>query len=312
MEIPMMKTHLLDRSVKTALVACASAALVLSTGIAPASAQQETAADEISELVASVAPSQGEVQRTDPTPSGFLAGDAGLPNDTSEPVVVTGGDIPLAVSLPAGIDAAVGEQAADGTVVYQSASDDIDVAAQVLGSGVVRIQTVIHDATAQHEFEYSIGNGYTPVTAADGSFWAYRFDERGSMNLYRIGEPWARDATGAVVGTHYEIRDDTIVQVVTPDADTVYPIVADPTWEWYNAAYGAGFSKRETRDLANLGGIAGLCSGLWRWPALGAACGIAGFQWWTQAGLAANANGCVFIAAVPAPLAVRWLSNKCR
>lgn len=228
----MVNTHLLDRSVKLALVACASAALVLSTGIAPASAQSEMAADVIAELVASVAPMQGEVQQTDSTPAGFVAGDAGLSNDSSEPVVVAGGDTPLEVSLPAGTEAAVGERAADGTVVYQSSSDDIDVAVQVLGSGVVRIQTVIHDATASHEFEYSIGNGYTPVTAADGSVWAYRFDERGSMDLYRIGEPWARDASGAAVRTRYEIRDNIVVQVVTPDVDVVYPIVADPTWEW--------------------------------------------------------------------------------
>jgi len=176
----------------------------------------------------------------------------------------------------------------------------------------VRIQKVIHGPGDPHEFTYELGNGYMPLQAADGSIWAYRFDQNGAIDIYGVGEAWARDADGAVVNTHYEIRGNSLVQVVTPTGETVYPVVADPTWEWYNAAYGAGFSKRETRDLANLGGIAGLCSSLWRWPALGAACGIAGFQWWTQAGLAVNADGCVFIAAVPAPLAVRWLSSACR
>lgn len=91
---------------------------------------------------------------------------------------------------------------------------------------------------------------------------------------------------------------------------TAYPVVADPTWQWYNAAYGAGFSKPETRKLANVGGIAGFCGFL---PGgFGIACGIAGAEWWTVAGLAANAKGCVFIAVVPVPIAARWNSSQCK
>lgn len=75
-------------------------------------------------------------------------------------------------------------------------------------------------------------------------------------------------------------------------------------------AYGAGFSKQETRSLANVGGVTGFCA-LLSGP-LAIVCGIAGAPVVPQAGLAANANACVFIAAVPAPLAVRWFSSKCR
>ncbi|WP_156496015.1 hypothetical protein [Microbacterium sp. T32] len=289
-------------------------ALMMTLGVTPANAIQDSAAERISDLVDSVAPAQGEVQQTDRVSTGFVSDIAQLPATESAPVVVAGGsgEMPLQVSLPSETNTRRGVSTSDGTVVYLAADGGADVAAQVLESDRVRIQTVIHDSGDSHEFSYHLGNGYVPVQAADGTYWAYRFDDDGQINLYGIGAAWARDATGANVETRYEIRGNELVQVVSPNASAAYPIVADPTWEWYNAAYGAGFSKRETRDLANLGGIAGLCSSLWKWPALGAACGIAGFQWWTQAGLAVNANGCVFIAAVPAPLAVRWLSGNCR
>ena len=295
-----------------ALALCATSTTVLSVAGAPAHASDYSAADRIAELIDEVAPSQGQVEQTDATSAAFSTDVADLPLTDSAPVSVAGGDVPLHVYLPEETATGHGVGAADGTVVYKSSHSGADVAAQVLASDKVRIQTVIHGPGDPHEFTYELGNGYMPLQAADGSIWAYRFDQNGAIDIYGVGEAWARDADGAVVNTHYEIRGNSLVQVVTPTGETVYPVVADPTWEWYNAAYGAGFSKHETRDLANLGGIAGLCSSLWRWPALGAACGIAGFQWWTQAGLAVNADGCVFIAAVPAPLAVRWLSSACR
>lgn len=202
--------------------------------------------------------------------------------------------------------------ATDGTVVYLSANGSVDVAAQILDSGKVRLQTVINSSSASHEFTYELGGGYTPVEAADGSLWAYKFSSEGKLQIYSVGNAWAMDANGFAVDTHYEVRKNSIVQILNPDARASYPIVADPTWEWYSAAYGAGFSKKETKNLANTGAIAGFCVALSKWPPLAIGCGIAGAYWFTQAALAANANGCVFIAAVPAPLAMRWITPHCK
>jgi hypothetical protein len=63
-----------------------------------------------------------------------------------------------------------------------------------------------------------------------------------------ISPPWAKDANGKSIITHYEIQDNTLIQVVKHgDSDTVYPVVADPTtgfatcfssWSWnYNSTY---------------------------------------------------------------------------
>lgn len=141
--------------------------------------------------------------------------------------------------------------------------------------------------------------------------WIVGFSESGELQAFSVGEAWARDANGAEVATHYETRGNDLVQVVTPTDETAYPIVADPTWQWYSAAYGAGFSKSETRVMAASGGATALCVLVPAGP-LQIACGLAGGYWFTQASLAANANGCVFYAVVPAPLAMRWVSSQCR
>lgn len=48
-----------------------------------------------------------------------------------------------------------------------------------------------------------------------------------------VAAPWAVDAVGNPVDTHYEVHGDTLVQVVDPDVDTVFPVTADPAWWWW-------------------------------------------------------------------------------
>ncbi|WP_052521572.1 hypothetical protein [Agreia bicolorata] len=269
--------------------------------------------NKTADLISAVAPTQGEVQLTTISgQGGFDSTAAALPLDSSDTVTVKGdAEVPLQIGLPQHGPSVAGKQASDGTIVYTSNSA-VDVAAQSLSSGKLRLQTVLKDESAPLTYSYEVGADYSLAEAADGTFWAYRFAENGQIEIYGIGEAWARDANGAVVDTHYEIDGNILKQVVAPAADAAYPIVADPTGEWYSAAYGAGFSKQETRELANVGAVTGFCATIAKFPALAAACGIAGAQWFLQAGLAANANGCVFIAAIPAPLAIRWISDNCR
>lgn len=62
-----------------------------------------------------------------------------------------------------------------------------------------------------------------------------------------IGAAWAVDANGAPVETHYEIEGSSLIQVVNVDADTAYPVVADPAWWWWAAT--------ATMCVAQLGGF---------------------------------------------------------
>lgn len=51
--------------------------------------------------------------------------------------------------------------------------------------------------------------------------------------IAEIAAPWAVDASGAIVPTHYTVDGDTIVQTVVTTAETAFPVVADPSWTWW-------------------------------------------------------------------------------
>jgi hypothetical protein len=48
-----------------------------------------------------------------------------------------------------------------------------------------------------------------------------------------IEAPWAVDAAGTQLRTHFEVTSDGIVQVVDTDETTQFPITADPNWLWW-------------------------------------------------------------------------------
>jgi len=280
-------------------VAAPMVALPNSSGITVSDVDENAIAD----LVAKVAPLQGAVIPS--TTAGALS------TNPADSVTIPGEDgASLGVRLPS--EVTVGESAisSDGTVVYGGIGDEaVDVAVQALDSGAVRIQTIINAPSSPHEFSYGLEDGFQVAEAADGSIWAVGFTEAGDFQAYSVGKAWARDANGAEVDTHYELRGSELTQVVSPTEATVYPIVADPTWQWYNAAYGAGLSKSETRDAAGQS-LGGFCSVL---PsAVRTVCKGFASYWRIQAQQARDAGGCVFYAAAPAPLAMRWVSPECR
>lgn len=232
-----------------------------------------------------------------------------IPTDSAAPISIQEGSNPAVnFLLPKELSLQPGKTSSNGTVVCRGTDGKADAAVQTLQSGSVRVQTILRDVFTPREYSYSLGEGYKPVRAEHGSMWALGFDATGKYGTYAIKEAWAQDAHGKSVPTRYEIRGNDLVQVVSPTADTVYPIVADPTWEWYAFAYGTGFNKAETRALANAGALASFCGLLG--PA-GIACGVAAGSWFFQAQRMANMNSCVFIAAVPIPVAIEYISANC-
>jgi hypothetical protein len=252
----------------------------------------------VASLIQRVAPHQGAV-----------LSDASISSDPASSLRVKGDGVSLAVTLPKASSLSAGTRTGDGTVVYRAVNGP-STAVQALSSGAVRVQSVIGSASEGKTFSYSFGDGFRPVKATDGYFYVVGFDPTGKFTAFSVAAAWARDANGNDVATNYVIQGDNLVQVVSPSPTAAYPIVADPTWQWYSAAYGAGFSKKETRTLASAGAVSGFC-GLLPGP-FAIACGVLGADWWTQAGLAAEANECVFIAVVPAPIAMRWITSACK
>lgn len=98
----------------------------------------------------------------------------------------------------------------------------------IVSDAGVQMLTTINDSSAPTEYEYEINlengqvlelkDGAPAVLNADGSLAAI------------VEKPWAVDAKGKSVPTHYEIAGDTLIQVVDHEALSAdsYPVVADP------------------------------------------------------------------------------------
>lgn len=297
-------------------VGCSLALAVSLAAVLPANSVARAGdVEEVAALVQDVAPYQADVVVPGLGEDGTYSSEENpsfLPVDPSASISVSSeSGTALSVALPVGLSLNDGQLAPDGTVVYTSDAGGTDVAAQLLDDGSVRVQTIINNATDGHEFEYRMQENFLPVAGDDGSIWIVGFNENEEFEAYSVDPAWAKDASGADVATRYEVRGNSLVQIVEPSESTIYPVVADPTWLWYNGAYGAGFSKKETANLASLTAAGAFCSAV---PAgaLRAACFISFGYFFLQATLAKNAGGCVFLAAAPAPIALRWLSSACK
>ena len=89
-------------------------------------------------------------------------------------------------------------------------------------------QVFIIDAVEENSvtFEIDAGNGSTLVSVEGGGISVV--DDQ-SQEVVGILPPWAVDADGEPVPTHFEIDGTTVTQHVQVGSATAFPVVADPT-----------------------------------------------------------------------------------
>lgn len=280
----------------------ATALVLTTTAMAQADVPSQT--DRISDLISDQSP-EGAATLAPSANGDRLAvssgeGSVSLPLDPVEDVVAQGslaGALPITIQLPSDVDAAPAEVASDGTVVY-AGEGAVDLAVQAQADSV-RILTVLSDSTASSKYTYTFP-GYIPEILDDGSVSLTVPGDGMTMQVGLIEAPWAYDATGAPVPTHYEAEGDTLVQVVEhTSTDVTYPVVADP-----QVGFGLGtyvfFNRAETKTISNEGwavtGATGVCglAGSLLTPAVGvvfaAACLTIGGSIVAQAGVAENSS----------------------
>lgn len=303
---------------KTPLGTCSLllAGALVATGVTAASAQEGDTlgtAEDIAAHVVAMAPDGAEPTAASldgqivTTSTGST--EAQIPLDASQDIDVTttvdGRDLTASISLPSGMDLEEGELTSDGTVVYneQAAGTGSQgaVAVQTLENGDTRIQTVIADRTSTHEFGYAM-KGFRPVIDDAGNATFISTSSEGPF--VPVEAAWAVDANGQPVATHYEVRGDELVQIVTPDATTAYPVVADPTWGWRSFAWGMTLSRYETASIKDYAASVSMCGALARKAPAGAlACGAWAGYLLAQATTAnkLNPKGCLHIIVAPVP-----------
>ncbi|WHM37291.1 DNRLRE domain-containing protein [Streptomyces sp. BPTC-684] len=118
----------------------------------------------------------------------------------------------------------------NGSVVHADAASPVDTVVQPTPEGGSRTLQIIKNAQAPREYR-------VPVDLPPGA--KLRQEPDGSVVIVPanpdepvapINAPWAKDATGKPVPTSYRVEGDTLIQLVSFDATTAFPVVADPWW----------------------------------------------------------------------------------
>ncbi|MDJ0336744.1 DUF4258 domain-containing protein [Cryobacterium sp. PH31-O1] len=222
------------RFVSFGAVVLVSSALALGS-VVPANAEAErpsilsTLESANTQTVQNIAP----IEAADRGGAAFAAQLAGVdvlvPSDAEAALSIGEPGSEVLISLPFADTASAAEVLAPGVMAYENANDSTTVPV-VKNDGSVQINTVIDsvDAPTRYDYEIGISDGSSFVSESDGSITV--LDAALEVTAV-VAPPWATDANGQAVATHYEVIGNTITQIVQHNvAGVAYPVVADPWW----------------------------------------------------------------------------------
>lgn len=151
----------------------------------------------------------------------------------------------LNMSLPEKIKKAKAIKNDDGTILYDDRKGNASVAVQVIeedkGKNIVssgtRTMILIKNSSADksYKFRYNIAKGCKLIFANQ----CKNVDENDKGDVYIVKSntevigvikaPWAKDADGNNLNTHYKIKGNALIQYIDFNKNTKFPVVADPT-----------------------------------------------------------------------------------
>jgi hypothetical protein len=134
----------------------------------------------------------------------------------------------VTVELPFASRAMRAEKLADGLVAFDNLNGTY-TAPVIKTDGSIAITSIINSVDAANRFEYRFGLPKGVRLVLDASTGAVDVVDGEGAWVAGIATPWARDARGADVPTRFEVRGNSLTQVVDTRSNTfAYPIVADP------------------------------------------------------------------------------------
>ena len=178
-----------------------------------------------------------------------------LPSDVEDPIAfVTESGIASTIGLPDNADLDEdGVVHPDGTVTFSG--DEFGLATRTAEGGGVQTMITLSGPEAPTEYHFDLGvpQGTTYEFLPDGSFRAVLSD--GTV-VGGLSAPWAFDAAGSRVPTHYVVTDDGVTQIVDHASGSfVYPILADPCWSCFLDGIAAAAGV-----VIGIAGVAGACA----------------------------------------------------
>ncbi|GAA2046787.1 hypothetical protein [Leifsonia soli] len=257
------------RKLISAGIAIACAVGVALVGVTPANAAETDPMAAVAAASPDTVANAASVPTTDTGTDAVAAAIAGtdvtVPVDPAAGISLGSGSQVVSIGLPFARNAGDASVQKSGVVSYDNNNGSTTVPV-VQRDGNVQINTVIEDASAPKRYDYpiSVPAGQHLQLNEDGSASVVTPDGVPSL---AVAAPWAKDANGNAVLTHYEVQGSALTQVIDFAATTVFPVVADPsvTWLWWGRTI--TYNKSETRHMADFTSDA---------QALSFACAIAG------------------------------------
>lgn len=134
----------------------------------------------------------------------------------------------------------------NGMILYPYQKSNFDVALiageeKTSGMEIFRVMVNIHNPKApkNYMFNYDLPDGYKII-----SYESYLKNQRnrnyneqaGALVIVdQLGEPvmlihtpWAKDANGKTIPTHYTVKGNKVIQTVNFDTENKFPVIADP------------------------------------------------------------------------------------
>ena len=151
-----------------------------------------------------------------------------VPEQATEGIQLTTEEMTVKVGLPFADKASAGSApTGQNTLVYDNHNGSSTVPI-VHDDGSIQITTVIENSSAPTRYAYPIalsGKAYLKLESS-GAVSVMGSDP--SIPSVYIAPPWAKDANGKDVPTHFEITGSTVTQVVDFTKKTAFPVTADP------------------------------------------------------------------------------------
>ena len=215
-------------------VVLASSGFVLAAGVVPAQANAHGTADAHGRTIAVVDAAINRLR----LPVGKDAGegiDVAAGGNTS--ATFRGQRGTLAMKAPtSGGGTVTGEGA-----VFDAPGGEAAVVVQTTSAGGLRALVDIDSAAAPERYAFQLG-GDVASLQLDATGGVTAMDSKGVRIAYAAA-PWAVDAAGARVPTHFEVHGNTLYEVVLHRSQGFkYGIVADPWWNPFSWSWGQWFS----------------------------------------------------------------------
>lgn len=191
-----------------------------------------------------------------------------------------------------------GKSANSGTTALLSDSvTSLKVAVQPLRGGV-RLLSVLKNAATPNTTTYDVRLPAGAVMQRD-SLGGVVVREKGRTTS-RFSAPWAKDAAGRSLPTHYTLKGNALTQVVDTRG-AKFPVVADPQWFWDFLQTGYHFNKLETANLAVAAGAASAFA-MFAPPPFNVLLLVEAVTVAAGAQLAVNAGSCILLTAAGTPI----------